>query len=1385
MVSSMQQLTISQQDRDELQSIVGPEFALPEFDDPSFIDKTVDVFTQLGTGFFEGYTTIHAGGEPLSVAGKIARGVGNLAGFIGFVPDPADILTAPAKAILFWGSKGLQKAIAKRIVGKSLKKAGATTSVIESVLKSGDLIKRAQSIAGPMGVGQAFGGLLKGRSVPMLFSSSILKAPAVKTTLRSAESIINGSRLSTRAKNILKGSMYGAAELSPAMAISGFSINPWDDRDLSERITAGFHGLGSGAAYGGAFGLIGNVGTITSKLMIAGKPRSADRVLKALAGAVVQGGPSTLRKDPMEDQVFNWMLGGYFGATTHPWQSREVARFQQESFAENQKMLEAMIYMKDWGGFVKASGIKKLYDIDPAAGDIALREMLEAFDAPDNVIRDVLKDPEKFSPINYGYKGNTARASEAAEKFGADPSKLDEYLLNQERATKAQDPSAKPTDDTIDVNNESTSTIEGMVNAAKGSDLARGLTGLRDKVYQYTFKPMVDVFATKGINKGVAAGLRRVLDHAQAMRGKMTPYLEVIHSYGRGEGVRVAQSMMEPIEVMPGVTVPKWRLAAEPNTFPDIKVELTAHEALFLNDMKNLLRFGGSEMAAKENAPKFEHRIEIFNDLAGKWVEYEVVESGNTILMKDMDGNIATDSNGRVRRWETRDIENIDIAPRISGEDLHAILAHYNPENPNQGVAGRLRSVLRKLNEHDPNIDAKIENYFKTAGSAAKSGRTSDLDGGTSHLAQEYLRAIDNFPSTLEYNGYKYQILEANPIKYADAYTRRSSSTISYMRRFGQGVRSERELTLDSSMLEPMREDINHLVDSGLNPRFREVIESKDKYDKDVREPATGFVDDAYIGSMQRVLNGLPADTRAVLDPNSPWYRLAKRGKALAQLYRGAMLTASVFPNIAESAVGNIPAFLGYKALFRGLKNMKTGEGAEGGMTLKETYNLLGALTLDPVNMTIDPTRTGREYTRVAGDIMKRAFGHHYVNELQEHMAVAAADAKWRMWGEGEVASYDHAFLKNNLKMSREDIELLMRPKRNRPVTEAENAARLRFIRQVAQYLTSAKLSKGRDSLAANSRWFGEVFPFMSYGMKKVESMKDTFDAFASAYKTGRKDSPNNFSAAMRAMKTPEAYLFGRVTGSTIGQGALGYMILSLAFGGATGLHAAINEAKDEPVKFMFDSFLYSTLTGPFAAVARYASGPDTHPAVAIAGATFPGMVLDELYKFSSGNGVYKDQTAFERVSTFFTRRIPASAPLSTALATVGLSDRDTALEGSLRAYWKWRYDEFPPGQFKTGHMEEEHKKFRMYMRRAMNNIKQRRDPRQNINNAIAVKDGDTRSAVQSIRSRRLLYSLTSEQRESLRSRVGDKAYEKLVEYDNILTYWAENISGVMQEGNQ
>ena len=96
--------------------------------------------------------------------------------------------------------------------------------------------------------------------------------------------------------------------------------------------------------------------------------------------------------------------------------------------------------------------------------------------------------------------------------------------------------------------------------------------------------------------------------------------------------------------------------------------------------------------------------------------------------------------------------------------------------------------------------------------------------------------------------------------------------------------------------------------------------------------------------------------------------------------------------------------------------------------------------------------------------------------------------------------------------------------------------------------------------------------------------------------------------------------------------------------------------------------------------------------------------------------------------------------------------------------------------------MEEEHKKFRQHMRRAMSNIRQGRDPRQNINNAIAVKDGDTKSAIQSIRTRRLLYGLEPEQIESLRSRIGEDAYAKLVAYDNILTGWAEAINGEFKE---
>ena len=76
----------------------------------SFMGKVGSVFKQAGQGFFEGFTTFRTGDPPKDDAEAIARNIGHLAGFVGYVPS------MPFKLM---GAKRLAEA-AKAVKGRSV-----------------------------------------------------------------------------------------------------------------------------------------------------------------------------------------------------------------------------------------------------------------------------------------------------------------------------------------------------------------------------------------------------------------------------------------------------------------------------------------------------------------------------------------------------------------------------------------------------------------------------------------------------------------------------------------------------------------------------------------------------------------------------------------------------------------------------------------------------------------------------------------------------------------------------------------------------------------------------------------------------------------------------------------------------------------------------------------------------------------------------------------------------------------------------------------------------------------------------------------------------------------------------------------------------------------
>ena len=243
---------------------------------------------QAQAGFIEGLTTFDLiPKEPRNTGEAIFRQLGHLAGFA-----PA-ILKAPVMGVV---------QVASKVTGK----------------KAADIARQPFTSAVLDGINA-----LDAISVPMIGSRLTKKgfdAALTKTGAESLELLKRGSR--TRAIT------EEALGLASASAIS----NIWKGKDA---IVDSYIG---GAIAGGAFGGIGNFVSLGNRYK-SGTPQQveqANKLLRAGVASMFMGLPSTLRNDPTEMQIYEYLLGGFFGYNTRPAKEVEAGKWINENRAREE-----------------------------------------------------------------------------------------------------------------------------------------------------------------------------------------------------------------------------------------------------------------------------------------------------------------------------------------------------------------------------------------------------------------------------------------------------------------------------------------------------------------------------------------------------------------------------------------------------------------------------------------------------------------------------------------------------------------------------------------------------------------------------------------------------------------------------------------------------------------------------------------------------------------------------------------------------------------------------------------------------------------------------------------------------------------------------------------
>jgi len=231
-----------------------------------------DAIKQLGGGFVEGFTTLKISDPPDNEYEAIFRNIGHLA---GFAPG---IIAGPAKALRLTGLAKAASALGEYSVpmfGAKLATQGAK-KLIKPVLKASQA----------------------GRFESMNTATTFLLGDKVK---HMAE---------------------GAFHLGTASAISSV----WDGVD--GMMHSAFGGAIAGGVFRGIGGLIGK-STKDYKYSIETSEK-AEKFVRGLAGSAFMGLPSTFRGATTPEQIYEYLMGAYFGGKEMPFYKAQAGKFIQK-----------------------------------------------------------------------------------------------------------------------------------------------------------------------------------------------------------------------------------------------------------------------------------------------------------------------------------------------------------------------------------------------------------------------------------------------------------------------------------------------------------------------------------------------------------------------------------------------------------------------------------------------------------------------------------------------------------------------------------------------------------------------------------------------------------------------------------------------------------------------------------------------------------------------------------------------------------------------------------------------------------------------------------------------------------------------------------------------
>ncbi len=451
-------------------------------------------------GYFEGFTTFDAAGyfhlldSPDTTQEHIARSLGSVLGFVGFLPLPANFARL--------GYRTMAKAfeLTGNLAGAERMYKGLTT-----------IGKDYQQIASVPGV---FGKYL---------STVVMKATettAAKAVLEFGEQW-TGLTASATVKGVAKSAAESALFMGFASAASARPLNPIDlftSRELHDRFKVFKQSLPMGAG----FGLLGSVFSkqLMEKLGVdsfASLPKEKQdlllKTMRAVSSGLAMGGYSKAAGYPNELVMYESLVNGIFGWNELPWHDKEalhlISKYKMNDYTKADWWFNPSEYLKKQG--VEAHklvfdsvdlALTTQYGTPPATEDFFKEAMARSIAAVDNIDPSEIQDPMGEYAKRVG--GADATASQAVFHFEELVKASEEGMIKSHTERTGEAPSEE---DVADIKKQA-------LGAAEGQLYRELLTG------QYNSAELVELHARMGEFQASKSQrpLDQVLQYNQTMR---------------------------------------------------------------------------------------------------------------------------------------------------------------------------------------------------------------------------------------------------------------------------------------------------------------------------------------------------------------------------------------------------------------------------------------------------------------------------------------------------------------------------------------------------------------------------------------------------------------------------------------------------------------------------------------------------------------------------------------------------------------------------------------------------------------------------------------------------------------------------------------------------